>query len=97
MHHSTARFQINYERLDVVPTIKALHAKVRGLAHSEVARTLGQLPHLTPHDRAAIEIMMEAAVKKILHDPTQFLKGDGCHGDRSNSLDVARRLFKLDD
>jgi len=91
------QFRQWYERLDVVPTIKALHAKVRGLAHSEVAKTLGQLPHLTPHDQAAIEKMMEAAVKKILHDPTQFLKGDGCHGDRSNSLDVARRLFKLDD
>lgn len=86
-----------YESLDVVPTIKALHAKMRGLAQQEVEKTLGQLSHLTPEDRQAIERMMGAAVSKILHDPTHYLKGEGCMGDRSVSIDVARKLFKLDE
>lgn len=91
------QFRQWYDRLDVVPTIKALHAKIRGLAQAEVSKTLGQMSHLSHQDQEAIEKMMGAAVNKILHDPTQFLKGDGCHGDRSISLDVARKLFKLDE
>ena len=91
------QFRQWYDSLDVVPTIKALHAKVRGLAQSEVEKTLGQMPHLSPQDQAAIEKMMGAAVNKILHDPTHYLKSDGCQGDRSISLDVARKLFNLDE
>lgn len=91
------QFRQWYESLNVVPTIKALHAKIRGVTQREVEKTLGQMPHLTPEDRRAIERMMAAAVSKILHDPTRYLKSDGCMGDRSASLDVARKLFKLDD
>jgi len=36
-------------------------------------------------------------VKKILHDPTIFLKSNGCHGDNAVYLDVVRKLFQLDD
>ena len=91
------QFRQWYDSLNVVPTIKALHAKIRGLAQAEVKKTLGQLPHLTPEDQQAIERMMGATVSKILHDPTRYLKSDGCMGDRSASLDVARKLFKLDE
>ncbi len=91
------QFRKWYDSLNVVPTIKALHAKIKGLAQAEVEKTLGQLPHLTPEDQRAIERMMGATVSKILHDPTRYLKSDGCMGDRSASLDVARKLFKLDD
>ena len=91
------QFRQWYESLNVVPTIKALHAKIRGVTQREVEKTLGQMPHLTPEDRRAIERMMAAAVSKILHHPTRYLKSDGCMGDRSASLDVARKLFKLDD
>jgi glutamyl-tRNA reductase len=41
--------------------------------------------------------MSDAMVKKILHLPTQYLKGNGCHGDRAIYLDVARKLFQLDE
>lgn len=86
-----------FDSQGMVPTIKALHAKVRAVAEAEVQKTLGQLGHLAPEDHRAIERMSDAIVKKILHDPTQFLKGNGCHGDRSIYLDVAHKLFKLDE
>jgi glutamyl-tRNA reductase len=41
--------------------------------------------------------MTEAMVNKFLHDPTLFLKGNGCHGGKSVYLDVTRKLFNLDD
>ena len=55
------------------------------------------LGHLSAADQQAIERMTHALVNKILHDPTQFLKSNGCQGDRTESLDTARKLFGLDD
>jgi glutamyl-tRNA reductase len=91
------QFRQWFDSQGVVPTIKALHAKVRGLVDTELQKTLGHLPHLTPEDQKAIERMSDAMVKKILHLPTQYLKGNGCHGDRAIYLDVARKLFELDE
>ncbi|MFZ1986275.1 MAG: glutamyl-tRNA reductase [Desulfatitalea sp.] len=91
------QFRQWYESLDVVPTIKALHAKLRTAAQAEMQKTFHQLAHLTTEDKKAIERMVEATVNKLLHDPTHYLKSNGCRGDRSVSLDVARKLFNLDE
>lgn len=97
VEEAVIQFRRWFDSQGVVPTIKALHAKVRAVAEAEVRKTLGQLGRLEPEERQAIERMGEAMVKKILHDPTQYLKGNGCHGDRALYLDVARKLFKLDE
>ncbi len=91
------QFRQWYEGLEVVPTIKALHAKIRSAAQAEMEKTFQQLAHLKAEDRKAIERMMESTVNKLLHDPTHYLRSNGCRGDRSVSLDVARKLFKLDE
>jgi glutamyl-tRNA reductase len=85
------------ESLGVVPTIKALRGKINAMAQAEVQRTLQQMEHLAPADQQAIERMTHALVNKILHDPTHYLKSNGCQGDRANSLDIARKLFRLDE
>lgn len=86
-----------YESLGVVPTIKALRAKISSAAKDEVEKTLQQMTHLSGADRQAIERMTHALVNKILHDPTHYLKSNGCQRDRAISLDVARKLFGLDE
>jgi glutamyl-tRNA reductase len=92
------RFRNWYESLDVVPTIKAMRARVEAMAMAEVQRTLStQLNHLSPEDRFTIEKMTRATINKILHPPTSYLKSNGCQGDRSYSLDIARKLFGLDE
>jgi glutamyl-tRNA reductase len=40
--------------------------------------------------------MTQSLINKILHDPTEVLKRNGCQGGRSAYLDIARKLFKLD-
>lgn len=84
--------------LDVVPTIKALREKMGEIAGSELEKTLGgRLRHLGDEEREALIRMTEAMVNKFLHDPTLFLKRNGCHGGKSVYLDVTRKLFNLDD
>jgi glutamyl-tRNA reductase len=86
-----------FQGLGVVPTIKALRAKVQSVARDEVQKTLQQMNHLSAEDQQAIERMTESLINKILHEPTRYLKSNGCQQDRSASLDIARKLFGLDE
>ena len=91
------RFNHWYESLDVVPTIVELRNKLDKIALEEVTKTFHTLKHLSVADRLAIHKMTDALVKKILHDPTLFLKIRGSHGDKSRYIDITRKLFKLDE
>ncbi len=91
------RFREWYDNMDVVPTIIALRSKIDNIAQSEINKTLRSLEHLSDDDCRAIRRMANAMTQKILHDPTVLLKGNGFHGDKSIYIDIARKLFKLDD
>ncbi len=86
-----------YDTLEVVPTIVSLRGKVESMARRELEKTLGTLSHLSEADKRAIERMTGALVNKILHEPTDFLKREGCHGSKFASLDLTRKLFKLEE
>jgi glutamyl-tRNA reductase len=91
------RFRRWYDSLAAVPTVVALRNKLEGIANTEIKKTVHSLQHISEQDLQAIDRMTHAMINKILHDPTTFLKQDGCHGDKSIYLDVARKLFKLDE
>jgi len=91
------RFRQWYENLDIVPTIVGLRDKLDNIARSEVEKTVQSLKHLSEEDTQALHRMTDAIVNKVLHYPTQYLKNSNHHGNRSVHIDIARRLFKLDD
>jgi glutamyl-tRNA reductase len=80
-----------------VPTIVNLRNKIDGIASQEIDKTLLSLNHLSASDQKALLRMKEALINKILHDPTVFLKSNGCQKDKSLYVDTIRKLFKLDD
>lgn len=86
-----------YENLDVVPTVVALREKMDSIAKGETEKTLQLLKHLSENDIHVITRMVDALVNKILHEPTVFLKSDGCRSDKSVYLGMTRKLFKLDE
>jgi glutamyl-tRNA reductase len=90
------RFRQWYHSLEVVPTIVALRKKIEGIVGAETEKTLAS-GHFAASECDAIRRMTQAMVNKILHDPTLFLKGDGCHGSKSLYLDVTRSLFRLEE
>ena len=91
------QFRKWYESLGVVPTIVSLRAKIEHIAEFEIQKTLQSLKHLSQDDHIALQRMTQAMVNKILHDPTVYLKRNGCYGDKSIHIDVTRKLFNLDD
>ncbi len=90
------RFHQWYESLKVVPTIIALRKKMDEIAAAELKKTLHSLGHLSEDDARAIQRMTQALLSKIMHDPTSYLKSEGCLGDKSIYLDITRKLFNLD-
>ncbi|OEU68326.1 MAG: glutamyl-tRNA reductase [Desulfobacterales bacterium PC51MH44] len=91
------RFRQWYENMDVVPTIVALRDKLDGIAEAEINKTLRSLKHLSDDDYQAINKMTNAMINKILHDPMLLLKSNGHHQDKTVYIDIARKLFKLDE
>lgn len=79
--------------LAVVPTVAALQERADELRLAELERTLSRMS-LSPEDRARIEAMTAALVKKLMHAPIARLK-DPADGDRYT--EAARALFALDD
>ena len=84
-----------YESLAVVPTIVAMRKKMDRIAKTEIDKTLKSLNHLSDTDCQAIHRMGDA-LSKMLHDTIICLKKNGCYRDKSQHLDITRRLFNLD-
>lgn len=98
VEEAVIRFRQWYESLDIVPTIVSVRQKYEGIIRAEAQRTLGALGLKDSHEgRETMERMVHALVNKILHEPTVFLKKEGCHGEKTQYLDIARKLFGLDD
>jgi len=93
---AVVRFRQWCDSLDVVPTIKALRQKLETIAELEVNKTL-QSGSMSKADSQSVRRMTRALINKILHDPTDILKRNGCQGGKSVYLDITRKLFRLDE
>jgi len=82
--------------LEVVPTIVALRNKLESIAETEIKKTL-QSNKIPESGAQAIKKMADSLINKILHHPTMFLKRNSMTGDKSNHIDLVRKLFKLDE
>ncbi len=86
-----------FERLDVVPTIVELREYADSIRRGEVEKALSRMPSVTEDDRERIHQMTRAIVNKLLHHPTQVLRGEGSTVEESRLLSAVRRLFGLGD
>ena len=59
---------------DALPTVAALEREAENLRRQETVRALRRLRHLSPEDKAAVEAMSRALVRKLFHKPFTTLK-----------------------
>ncbi len=78
--------------LEVVPTVASLRSQAEALRRAELTRTLARTS-MSVADRARVEAMTSALVKKLLHEPIRRLKEPG-QGQRY--VEATRALFGLD-
>lgn len=91
------RFRNWYDNLQIVPTIVDLRKKFDSIAAAELEKTVPALGPLSDKERDALHKMIASMINKMMHDPTQLLKSEGKHINKSIYLDITRRLFKLDE
>jgi len=94
---AVVQFRRWFQCLDVVPTIVALREKLEEIRQAEIKKTLACLTSASEEDRAAIDRLTVSLIKKILHDPTLFLKQSGHKDKKFLYVDIIRRLFNLDE
>jgi glutamyl-tRNA reductase len=87
-----ARFATWLRQNGATPTIAALRRRADQAREAEVARTLARLPGLSAEERARIEAMSKAIVKRILHAPIKRLKEPASQP----LMEAARELFGLE-
>jgi glutamyl-tRNA reductase len=81
------------------PTLAALTRKAETIRRLELKKTLSQ-HDFDSEQRAALEAMTAALVRRILHDPLVFIKnsspaGGGCPESRPGCVLSIRRAFNL--
>ena len=81
----------------VVPTIRELRERARGVALGEAQRTLARLPDATDQTRAAVERIAEAIVAKLLHRPLDQLRAEAAEGETSYYAEAVREIFGLEE
>ena len=82
--------------LEVLPTIAALRAQADRLVAELLAENAERWESLSERDRERVEAMLRAAVKRLLHEPTEKLRTAG--DDRRHArLQLTRELFGIED
>ena len=82
--------------LEVLPTIAALRGQADQLVAELLAENEPRWESLGERDRERVEAMLRAAVKRLLHEPTQRVRA--LDADRRHArLSLLRELFGLDD
>lgn len=81
--------------LMLTPTIVALRERFRETVLTERDRALGRLGALSEKERAALDLMCEAIVNKLLHQPLTQLKRGCQEPDQLELVTAAQQLFAL--
>jgi len=84
-----------WETLEAKPTIGRLMQMAEDIRQRQLNSTIKKLPPLTAEQEENLDAMTKAIVKKILHNPIQYLRKNGHTNEEV--VRVLRELFALDE
>ncbi|MEW5829863.1 MAG: glutamyl-tRNA reductase [Chloroflexota bacterium] len=89
------KFMEFFESLDMLPLIADLRQQAEAIRQAELNKTLRRLPDLSEAERARVEALTQALVKKLLDAPTTRLRAQANTSAAPEYANVARALFGL--
>lgn len=95
VNQEVERFATHWWELQARPVISALVKKAEDVRQSGFDMTLKKLPGLSGDERAHLDAMTRSIVRKILHEPIQYLKNG--HNSQGKYIQVVKELFNLDE
>ncbi len=90
------KFSAYLQSLEMLPLIAGLRQQAESIRQAELEKTLRRLPDLTETERARIDALTQALVKKLLESPTNRLHAEAAHPHAPEYAAVARTLFGLE-
>jgi len=82
---------------EVTPTIVGLQQRLEELRQGELERARGRLGALTPQQEEAVEALTRGLINKIAHAPIAEMRRQAASPDGLQTIDVIRRVFRLDE
>ncbi len=90
-------FLLTLERMKADPMVRVITERAEQIRRAELERTLKYLENLDEDAVAAIDRMTKSIVKKLLHNPIEFIKSEKLAEDEKTSeRKVVERLFKIE-
>lgn len=78
------------------PVIRALHQKAQAICREQLERTLGRMGEITPQQQNSLEVMLEAIIGKLLHEPITFLRQAPEESTQEEVISLIEQLFGLE-
>jgi glutamyl-tRNA reductase len=82
---------------ETVPTIVSLRTKAQGIVQAEMAKAQPWFDSLGMDDQKRVEILVNAIVNKLLHNPLTVLKEESSEFESAKIVALTRQLFQLDE
>jgi glutamyl-tRNA reductase len=95
LDEETARFMEYFNSLDMLPLIAAVRQQAEIIRQAELSKTMRRLPDLNDAERARVEALTQALVKKLLDAPTTHLRAQANTPMAPEYANVARTLFGI--
>jgi glutamyl-tRNA reductase len=97
VNEEALEFEEYMNSLEMIPIIADMRKQAETIRQNVLRKSLNRMPDLTDAERAHIEAMTQALVKKILDAPTQRLRAEAACPHAPAYATVARTLFGLQD
>lgn len=95
VQEETEAFLGYLQTLEVVPLIAQLNQYAEGIRQAELEKTLRRLPSLSEEERERLDLMTQALVRKLLHQPITQLRERAGTSQAAQHAETARHLFGL--
>lgn len=95
LDEEAGKFLEFFRSLDMLPLIADLRQQAEAIRRAELRKTLRRMPDLTDAERARVEALTQALVKKLLDAPTNRLRAQANKPTAPEYADIARTLFGL--
>lgn len=95
LNEELAGFMAYFNSLDMLPLIAEVRQQAEAIRQAELDKTLRRLPDLTEAERARIDALTQALVKKLLEAPTTHLRAQANLPTAPDYAHIARTLFGL--
>ena len=95
IEEETQAFIKDFTPPDVTRLLAEIRERLHAMGEEEARRTLGKLNGLSNAQRDEVTELVRRIINKVLHPPSEALRGDGLGGADPTIAELVRKLFGI--